>query len=118
MKNKLSKSIIDNKVASPWTGVKKQMTMAMIDAVVFIFTFIYQLHNQNLGIWCMKPHDTKHPEISGAPFPLALYDGGLNVILFFWKILEWGTEYTRLFVLPQVCSSLRYVITTSVGSNA
>ena len=28
------------------------------------------LHNQNLGMWCMKPHDTKHPEISGASFHL------------------------------------------------
>ena len=34
--------------------------------------------NQNLGIWYMKPNDTK--QISGAPFPLALYDGGLNVV--------------------------------------
>ena len=50
------------------------------------------LHNQNLGIWCMKPGYTKHPEINGAPFLLALYDGGINVILFFWKILEWGAE--------------------------
>ena len=60
------------------------------------------LHNQNLGIWCMKPHDTKHPEISGARFPLTLYDGDLNVILFFWKILEWGTESTLKLILPQM----------------
>ena len=46
------------------------------------------LHNQNLGIWCMKPNDTKQSEISGAPFPLALCDGGLNVILFLCKIFE------------------------------
>ena len=28
------------------------------------------LHNQNLGMWCMKPHDTKHPAINGESFPL------------------------------------------------
>ena len=36
------------------------------------------LQNQNYGIWYMKPHDTKHPEISSAPFPLALYDGSFK----------------------------------------
>ena len=73
------------------------------------------LQNQNYGMWYMKPHDTKPPEISGAPFPLALYDGSLSDILFFLKILEWGTESTPLLMLPQMCSSHRNVITTSVG---
>ena len=61
----------------------------------------------------MKPYDTKHTEISGTPFPLALCDGDLNVMLFFWKLLERETESTRLLALPQMCSSLFHYVTSA-----
>ena len=73
----------------------------------FSFTIVVRyLDNQNLGIWCMKPHDTKHPEISGAPFPLALYDGGLYVILKNPRMrdrIKWFIDASTDVFLTEVC---------------
>ena len=95
--------------SNPWEGnffVISTSTMASAEETSSMFDFNQSHKPVPKGfnfdmlakpeLWHMKPYDTKHPEISGAPFPLALYDGSLNGVLIFWKILEWRTESTPL----------------------
>ena len=58
VKNKLSKLKMYSNVESLWTGVIKRMTMAMTDAMVRIYTFIFQFICQYIFLFICQFHES------------------------------------------------------------